>query len=85
MLHCAALHGCTALPLSWGVLGGVAHVLLPAGPSLSTHAARHPCHACPQYVCKRVCARVLSDLPEGAFTTDEQRSDGMLQHYWVWR
>lgn len=38
-----------------------------------------------QYVCKRVSARVLSGLPDGAFTTDEQRSDGLLQHCWVWR
>ncbi|PRW57309.1 hypothetical protein C2E21_4331 [Chlorella sorokiniana] len=38
-----------------------------------------------KYVCKRVSARVLSGLPEGAFTTNEQRSDGLLQHCWVWR
>ncbi len=44
-----------------------------------------PFHAFLQYVCKRVSARVLHGLPDGAFTTDEQRSDGLLQHYWVWR
>lgn len=42
-------------------------------------------HACVQYVCKRVSARVVSGLPEEDFCTTEERSDGTLQHCWVWR
>ncbi|KAL4451843.1 hypothetical protein ABPG75_007505 [Micractinium tetrahymenae] len=38
-----------------------------------------------KYVCKRVSARVLSGLPEEDFCTAEERSDGTLQHCWVWR
>lgn len=38
-----------------------------------------------QYVCKRVSARVLSGLPEDDFSTQEERSDGLLEHCWVWR
>jgi hypothetical protein len=39
-----------------------------------------------QYVCKRVSARVVSGLPEeDTFCTEEERSDGLLQHCWVWR
>ncbi|KAL4424892.1 hypothetical protein ABPG77_002115 [Micractinium sp. CCAP 211/92] len=38
-----------------------------------------------KYVCKRVSARVLSGLPEEDFSTEEERSDGILQHCWVWR
>jgi len=44
-----------------------------------------PTPSLPQYVCKRVSAQVLSGLPEENFSTDEQRSDGLLQHLWVWR
>lgn len=38
-----------------------------------------------QYICKRVSACVLSGLPEHDFCTEEERSDGLLQHCWVWR
>lgn len=39
-----------------------------------------------KYVCKRVSARVVSGLPEeDSFCTEEERSDGLLQHCWVWR
>ncbi|PSC69517.1 hypothetical protein C2E20_7044 [Micractinium conductrix] len=34
-----------------------------------------------RYVCKRVSASVVSGLPEGAFATDEERSDGLLRHF----
>lgn len=51
-------------------------------PSRSAHASPPPL---PQYVCKRVSARVVDGLPEGAFTTDEERSDGLLRHCWAWR
>ncbi|KAL4852717.1 hypothetical protein ACK3TF_006206 [Chlorella vulgaris] len=38
-----------------------------------------------KYVCKRVNARIPSGLPETDFCTHEERSDGRLQHCWVWR
>lgn len=39
-----------------------------------------------KYVCHRVSVLNLGqELPQGSFTTSEQRSDGLLQHVWEWR
>ena len=55
----------------------------------ATHPSRRPSSrprpsppALP-YICHRVRARVAG-LPEGDFTTQEERADGTLQHVWVW-
>ena len=59
---------------------------LPASQPLAADHPAPPPRMHLQYVCKRVSARVASGLPEeDTFCTEEERSDGLLQHCWVWR